>query len=283
MINQSAETVSFEMVGPDQAKAWLATNLSNRRVEKYHVNKLANAMTKGDWSLNGQTITFNTEGALIDGQHRLMAVVQSGVAVPMAIVRGVKPNVITTIDTGKPRSLGDIMGMHGFSSIGKFAGSIRLCIAYLDAMMTSKSVYSLPHSLRMVSHTDSFRFLVDHPEIEDSVAIGKKVHQNQMGSHVAVPAAHWIISQRNDRSHVDDFFTLLGTGEGLPLASPIYALRSKMIRDRVARVQPIKGMLLLYIIRAWNAWASGQTLSLIRAGDGIFPDVKTKSSRTRTP
>jgi hypothetical protein len=73
-------------------------------------------MKRGYWALNHQPIAFDEEGNLLDGQHRLAAIVRSGKTIRMLVARNVprefgsdgdKHFVQETIDGGKPRSIGD--------------------------------------------------------------------------------------------------------------------------------------------------------------------------------
>jgi hypothetical protein len=77
------------IVTPEMAQQWLDNGGKNRKLSKLHVNRLAQEIVKGRWVFNGQTISFSAEGKLLDGQHRLNAVIQSGVTIPMSISFGV--------------------------------------------------------------------------------------------------------------------------------------------------------------------------------------------------
>lgn len=72
-------------VTPEIAERWLKNNGKNRKLSIVHAKKLAAVMAAGKWSLNGQTISFDDQGRLLDGQHRLTAIVLSGVPVDMAV------------------------------------------------------------------------------------------------------------------------------------------------------------------------------------------------------
>lgn len=101
------------MVNPQMAEEMLATSAFNRSVSHSRVLTLANEMRCGQWQLNGETIIFSEDGKLIDGQHRLYAVVESGCTIPLLIARGAPKNAFETIDTGRARTGGDIAGMAG--------------------------------------------------------------------------------------------------------------------------------------------------------------------------
>ena len=75
------------MVSPEFARDVLersfASGFTNRPLSKKTVKKYAEAMKKGGWVLNNDAICIDDSGALINGQHRLEAVIVSGCTVPM--------------------------------------------------------------------------------------------------------------------------------------------------------------------------------------------------------
>ncbi|KAF7277615.1 hypothetical protein GWI33_002970, partial [Rhynchophorus ferrugineus] len=78
-----------ETITPDLARQYLAFNTHNRNVRSYRVKGYAADMRDGRWTLNGEAIKFSADGTLLDGQHRLQAVIEADVAVQMLVVRGV--------------------------------------------------------------------------------------------------------------------------------------------------------------------------------------------------
>ena len=55
-------------------------------------------MQNGEWKLNGKSICFDWNGRLLNGQHRLSAVVRSGVPLTTLVVRGLDPALVPTQD-----------------------------------------------------------------------------------------------------------------------------------------------------------------------------------------
>ena len=53
------------------------------------VNEYIAQMRKGLWVLNGETVCFDANGALMDGHHRLLAIIESGITIEVLVVRGV--------------------------------------------------------------------------------------------------------------------------------------------------------------------------------------------------
>ena len=88
-------TVTVEHVTPQQAEQWLTRNHHHRPINPKRVAKYAERMTAGEWSLNGKSLTFDHDGVLLGGQHRLSACVQSGVPFLTLVVRGLNPDHVT--------------------------------------------------------------------------------------------------------------------------------------------------------------------------------------------
>lgn len=76
-----------------------------RNISMETVAIFANDMKNGNWKENGECIKFDTNGNLIDGQHRLMAVIQSGIPIEFVVVLDLDTSVADTIDIGRKRSI----------------------------------------------------------------------------------------------------------------------------------------------------------------------------------
>jgi len=109
--------IQEHLVTPEIAKQWLVRNVSNRRVSPPLVERYARDMGAGNWELNGETVKFDSSRRLIDGQHRLSAIIKSGKSTKMYVATGLPTNhrIAATIDNGRARSASDILKMHGYS------------------------------------------------------------------------------------------------------------------------------------------------------------------------
>ena len=104
-------TIMQETITPELATQYLALNRGNRKLSARAVKMLAHEIREGRWQLTHQGIAFDEAGVLVDGQHRLQAVVEAGVPVEMMVARGVQPseNNLYAIDCGKKRPIRDMM------------------------------------------------------------------------------------------------------------------------------------------------------------------------------
>lgn len=101
------------IVTPEMARTWLSTsNSRNRHLSNPHVDRMAAAMTNGEWEQTHEGIAFDTDGELIDGQHRLAAIARSGVTLTMNVWKNFQPQARLAVDTGKSRSTVDIIKMN---------------------------------------------------------------------------------------------------------------------------------------------------------------------------
>lgn len=101
----------FIIITPEGAKDLLTRNKDNRRLRKWWVTALANKIKRGEWIATHQGIAIAKSGRLLDGQHRLAAIAESGQAVEILLVTGVSDEAFKVIDSGVKRSIGDLTGL----------------------------------------------------------------------------------------------------------------------------------------------------------------------------
>ena len=71
--------IEFVTVTRDMAWFWLNnSNNENRFVQQQTVHKYARRMLTNKWSTTGETIKFDPNGNLLDGQHRIWAFLETG-------------------------------------------------------------------------------------------------------------------------------------------------------------------------------------------------------------
>jgi hypothetical protein len=100
------------LVTPAIAEAWLASNYrENRKLRPPRIEEYALAMRNGEWKLTSQGIAISEDGELLDGQHRLNAVVQSGCSVWMWVFFGVASSAYLVIDNGMAKDLAVRLGL----------------------------------------------------------------------------------------------------------------------------------------------------------------------------
>jgi hypothetical protein len=107
--NSINETGVIMDITPETASQWLERNTHNRKLNQSTTDRFIKDMTDGRWQLTHQGIAFDSGGTLIDGQHRLWAVVLSGVTVRMRVFFNMPTDSMLCIDTGRMRSNLDVI------------------------------------------------------------------------------------------------------------------------------------------------------------------------------
>lgn len=257
-------TITMEEVGPTDAAQWMKKNDHNRPLSELLGDRYAAAMTNGEWIDCGDTLRFNCDGTLIDGQHRLYAIIKSGMTVPMLVIRGLPKETFKYIDDGKKRSNGDSLGASGESNYNQLAAAIR----WYGVIVGRRSWKQMA-----VSRKKLFEVLKSNPKLRDSAAYVLHVKAHQICSSGILTACHYVFAKQ-DAALADKFLLELGTGEGLKRTDPVYVLRERLRRSRTERETLPPDCVAAFVIKAWNATRKGEVIKkLVWQSEEAFPKV----------
>lgn len=135
MVIESNVQFYVELITPEEAEEYLSRNdVNNRTINLEKVKVFADDMKKGKWQLNGEAIRFNEMGTLVDGQHRLMAIIKAGVPVKIGVMRNISKEY-TLFDRGTLRNThtGFVMqGMKKSLANSKNVGMVKLYLSILS-------------------------------------------------------------------------------------------------------------------------------------------------------
>lgn len=109
-------TIRIRDITPDEATQLLADhNDVNRPFSTAVIQKLARDMRDDAFRVNGDTICFDLDGRVLDGQNRLRAIAESGLTQTIIEIAGLNPQVMDTKDLGKGRTVLDILSINGYT------------------------------------------------------------------------------------------------------------------------------------------------------------------------
>ena len=123
---------TLEVITPAKAVEYLESNKDNRPISQIYVNRYAEDMRMGRWKYNGEAIKFDENGKLIDGQHRLLACIQSNTPFVTDVVRDLEPDCFTTLDNGKGRTCGDALAIMSIPNARLVAAIIKKYLLLKD-------------------------------------------------------------------------------------------------------------------------------------------------------
>jgi hypothetical protein len=101
-------------VDPQIAAGWLHQNGNNRPVSQARIRYFEQELKAGRAALTHQGIALDTNGGVQDGQHRLQAIVNTGIPWQLAVTFDAPPENFNVIDRGGGRSLADLMAIRGY-------------------------------------------------------------------------------------------------------------------------------------------------------------------------
>ena len=134
----------------DLAKDYLSRNTENRKIKKNSLNFYKNQMKNGTWKENGEPIIIDKNGVIKDGQHRLMAVVETGYAYRVPVISGIAPDVMDTIDTGVNRTASDVLELEGLKYSNTMASVVKKIL--------QNSISGINKKLVNISNNDILEF-----------------------------------------------------------------------------------------------------------------------------
>lgn len=249
-----AETV---FVTPEMAAEWLKRNERNRKINPKHVSNLARAIAQGDWTLNGEAVKLSTQGQILDGQHRLEAIVEAGVGIFTLVVSDLPQMTQETMDQGRKRSFADALSMAGVPNATLVQAIARRAWMW-DRGNLRFSNTDAP-SVQEQDHT-----LEKYPHIHRSAELASRASTAYRPSRGAVTGtAHHLFIQI-DPDQTAQFFASFASGLDLSKGHPVAALRQRLLNDVTTSKRVPFHQGLAYFIRTWNAVREGREMAKIQ-------------------
>lgn len=253
------------------AQEWLLLNTHNRVLQKARVNQYRDAMLRGEWMITGEAIKWSDKNVLLDGQHRLAAIVAAGVIDPtieieILVVEGLGAEAQERMDRGKPRSVGDALQLRGIPNASTVAAIVQWLrkfeVGEGDPRVANEPI-SVPQALELLKR---------RPFIHESVRLARGTHHvSRMGGSAWGALCTQFLEINFDDA--DEFMAITKEGANLEVTHPIFHLRRVLFNDAVANRRLPQTTLMALIIKAWNAWRAGVTIGQLRfTAGGSRPD-----------
>lgn len=254
-------SAEVEQITPEIARRYMALNENFRPLDSQRVLKYAREMQAGAWEVNGDAIRFDGDGSLVDGQHRLAAVIESGVTIYALVVMGITAASLSTIDRGKPRSISQWLSAKGIKNAKMAAAVSRYVLAHEKGMWGLKS-------WRTSDFTDSevieFAF-ENESRIQDAISLCHRKQLNLSRSHLAS-----ILMCGSNPGHATKnatatyFVEGLVSGAGLDEHEPVLHLRNLLLSPRATHAVGSNYMKRMLTTIAWNKTVLGEPTRSLR-------------------
>jgi hypothetical protein len=252
-------------IDPERADEMLKQLDVNRKLVSNHVMFLAREMREGRWKVNGDTIRFSGK-RLLDGQHRLHAIIQSGITVWVLVVEEIEDDAFDTIDTGRSRGAGDILSVHGFGHQPFLLAAAARFIWYSD------NGFPLESSFR-IANAEIVEIVRKHPILQFLCGFMSK-RKPVCASPIIAGLA--LISRKVGREVTIQFADKLASGANLGPEDPIKFFRDKWLQQGTHRGdRTVRANWVAVLIKTYNAWAAGKKTDRVERyqSEEKWPDV----------
>jgi len=254
------ESVKIETVTPAIARKWLEGNVDNRRLRETRVVYLARILADGEWELTGDAIVFDDQGVLINGQHRLSAVVIANIPARFLILRGVPTTAQEVMDQNLSRSVADQLQRRGISYPHVIASALGW-LAHFEYTEETGNVHYASSALR-----PSLRHLLSLFEqntelAQEAQGMSKLSYHLKVRPGPTLAAKHRLIQVNSEEAEI--FFKHLAEGVGLSRDDPIRRLREWCLVDKSSIRGSGRAPTYRYIaqvFKAWNFWREGESV-----------------------
>jgi len=264
-LTEGVPPIGYVLVTPELAEEWLKLNTHNRPLKKSLVAKYVADIENGCWHITHQGIAFDENGRLVDGQHRLYAIIVADVSIVMAVTDGVKSEAQLAFDDGGGRTAHD-----AFVLSGALPGVTRRHVQICRSMVFERSVK------RPKTKTQLLEWLQKHWQAVDFTVstvddIGKRNGITQ-ATVMAVIARGWY---HVPLDKLRRFYEILYTGLCEPSEAVVIKLRDRILESQGNRATSQRATRLTIhrlTESALRAFVEGRTVTYLRhAKNELFP------------
>lgn len=235
-------------ITPTDATQWLRANRNNRPVRKRHVEFLAQEILNGNWQMNGQPIVIADDEQVLDGQHRLFAIIEAGKTIQSLVVYGITPDAFKTIDTGAVRTGADALFLY-FPHIQHYIVKAAATAAQWCCRLERGAIH---HGGIRLSNTDVVAYVSSNLSLLQCAETLNGYPHDARPISLGCGTALYEMFQRKNSDLANTFMQRLYTGEGLARTDAEYVLRAAFIRDADRLAKYPLTIRMRMVIKGWN-------------------------------
>jgi len=266
-------------ITPDMAKKILAhRNKNNRPIRYTHLEKLSDAIEKDEWKVTNQGIAFDADGNLIDGQHRLAAILQTRKTVKMMVATNMDANIFDVVDTGSKRSTGDALDILGSEHGRTVSAALKIYICYQKFPEKAWS----GAAIQQPSTSDVIAIYKDRQdEIEALLSVIKKKHRNFkcFSMSLGLVLSILLLDAGWSDMQIWQFWDCITLGANLPPDSVVLSFRNQLSDPHFRkRHYGTQRYMLNAFIKCFNSYITNESINKF-----VAPRHDTKMYKIQKP
>lgn len=261
-------------ITPEKARVYLQNcSRENRAINRNRVLFYAKQMKDGQWQMNGETIIFSDKGVLLNGYHRMNAVVEANVPVAFLVVQNVSEDAFKTIDTGKPRSVGDVYKMSNILNSTRVASIVRKFVQLKSGFNSATDENHGSFQTLRLSNSDMLGVYYEAPEVFQEFCNYASCLRDRYNlfavSEVGGVMSYLHLVLGYDKEKIYEFFNILYQYN---LEQPKDFLPAQLLRTRIIQTAlKNQKMSLRYkqqlLAKVWNLWREGNEVKTLKVGE----------------
>lgn len=253
--------VQRKLITPELAAKLLKANVKNRRPKRNVVLKYAKDMIEGRWKVDTyELIKISKTDKILDGQHRLMAVVKANIPIYFHIVYGLEDSVFDVLDTGSVRNATDVFKINGIPLDSTLPSVIGFYYNLKDGGTTKGQNVHIRKT-----NAELLEIYLLNPEYWQH--IGHRAHSLYHSFAKILPPSHigGFIAFFNDFNSDDseEFMNQLCTGSNIKIEI-INILRNKLITEKISVHKLNVTTKIAFIIKSWNAYRMKINIKILK-------------------
>lgn len=220
------------LVTPAMARDMLQKNPRNRTLRRSNVHYLANEIKSGRWKLTHQGVAVATDGTLLDGQHRLNAIIEADTSALINVSFDCDPSLFTVIDTGSARTSSDVLRIAGAVNTNETTISAAIKLVHL---YRNKSQLMWTGEVSRVSSDVVLKEFESDPDLYNwAVRLANKARNEFNVLRVKSATAAFVCIAMQDTSFIDaatleEFVMSIATGANMVKLDPRHTFRQQLI------------------------------------------------------
>jgi hypothetical protein len=264
--------IEEKILTPVDAAKLLANVGPQRKRVRSRVANLASAIKRGEWIPDGNPIRISADGLLLDGQHRLAAIVEAGIAVPVILLTGLPAESQLVMDSGKSRSFAEYLSIRDVQNHIQIAATTTLLWNYDHGVFTWRGDW---FARPLPTHQQLWElYQKRHEEIRLGTMQGHVVGRVVRMSRSVVAGA-WIILGDIECGKcgplppdLDDFYDQMAMRKTSEFDSITLLIKLMNAKDRAPGIAGpsvySQKVQLALLFKAWNYYREGRPVQTLR-------------------
>ena len=273
----------IETITPAKAQEYLNKSGGNRNISKPVVESYAATMKAGKWLLNGESITFDLDDVLLNGHHRLHAIILAGVPIKSFVTRGVEHECFTTFDCGRHRTVGQLIGMQGVKNYISVASSVHTAARIMNGYSISNGSSAKDMRKTNTDMIDFFNhdreFFIEIGSLVKGIVSNARILE---GSLIGGSIYYLVRIGGYDKEYVVNFFRQLCSLDTCENTT-IDLLRKRLLKNSASATSKMpRPLIFAFVIKTWNAYVLNKPIKTLwyRKEDEAYPKFLLKENIT---